>query len=506
MDKKSMKSVGFAILGMAAVVIMMLSLSPAFVTHIFAQNKFGANQPPVKMNSVVQALNQAYQDVSNAVIPTLVSVSVVIENKAHSSQFRDEFREFFKFFGDQTPEEAPQESAEASGSGVIITTDGYIVTNYHVVENAKEINVTTDDKKEHKAKLIGTDPLTDLALIKIEGSGFTAAHLGKIDDVKVGEWVVAVGNPLGLNSTITAGIVSAIGRGGLSILRERGPSAVENFIQTDAAINPGNSGGGLFNLEGSLIGINTAIATRTGTYIGYGFAIPVDLVKSVITDLMEDGKIHRGQLGVHIRSIDEIMAKSLGLDKVSGVLVNDVIKNSAAGKAGIEEGDVILDIDGKEMNTSNELQSAVAKKRAGETVNLTIWRDGKKINKSVKLQPRDTTEDTSSITAQPGDDENDNSNSATSFDKLGFSVKSLSKEDKSNFDIETGVIITKVERNSVAYKRGIAPNGIILKADRSKINTIKDLKNVINGKKSGDAIMLQIKYKDASRIVAIEIP
>lgn len=504
MNKKTLKTTGFVVLGLSAFIVLVLSLSPYFSNSLFAQGSLGANQPPVKVSDNVNALNKAFQAASDAVIPSVVSISVVIENKAHSSEFRDQFRDFFKYFGEQF-DEAPQES-EASGSGVFATEDGYIITNYHVVENAKDIKVTTYDKKEHKAKLIGTDPLTDLALIKIDGSTYPAVHFAKMEDVKIGEWVLAVGNPLGLNSTITAGIVSAIGRGGLSLLKERGPSAVENFIQTDAAINPGNSGGGLFNLEGSLVGINTAIATRTGTYIGYGFAIPVDLVKAVIMDLKEDGKIHRGQLGVQIRSLDEVMAKSLKLDKVEGVLVNEVVKGSAAEKAGIEDGDVILEVDGKAMSTSNELQSVIAKKHAGEKVNLVIWRDAKKINKTVTLQPRDTKGDNTNEEAKPADDEDSKDIGATSFDKLGFSVKALTQADKETYDVQNGVLISKVERNSEVLKRGVAPNGVITKADRVKITSVKDLKKIIESKKSGEAVMLQIKYKDSNRIIAIEIP
>ena len=511
MKQNALKSAGFIALGSIALVMLVLSLSPGFMTKVFAED-IGAKQPPVKMNEHVRALNNAFEEVSKAVVPSVVSISVVIENKGMKNQMHDEFKDFFKFFGQPNPDEsqqedqAPQES-EASGSGVIVTDNGYIVTNYHVVENAKEIKVTTNDKKEHKAKLICTDPFTDLAVIKIERSGFPMAYIGNIEDVKIGEWVLAVGNPLGLNSTVTAGIVSAIGRGGLSILRDRGPSAVENFIQTDAAINPGNSGGGLFNLEGSLVGINTAIATRTGSYIGYGFAIPIDLVKSVITDLIQNGKISRGQIGVMIRSVDELMAKSLGLNDVAGVLVNDVIKNSAADKAGIESGDVILELDGKTLSTSNELQSIVAKKKAGDNVNMVIWRDGKKINKQVKLQARETKDDTATKEASKGDDEDmtDNANSMN-FDKLGFTVKPLTSDDKENYDVQNGVIISKVDRNGEAIKRGIVPNGIIIKADRTKITSMKELKKVISEKKSGDAVMLQIKYKDANRIVALEIP
>ena len=317
---------------------------------------------------------------ATAILPTVVSISVIIENKSVPNPLKEQWKDFFKFFGEpyDGQDETPQKT-EASGSGVFVSDDGYIVTNNHVVENATEIHVTTEDRKEYKAKLIGRDPQTDLALIKIEGHGFQPAYLGDISNVKVGEIVLAVGNPLGLNSTVTSGIISAIGRGGLDLYSaDKRKWAVENFIQTDAAINPGNSGGGLYSLEGALIGINTAIATRTGTYIGYGFAIPVDLVKSVILDLKEHGKVNRGYIGVEMKTIDEVEAKAVGLDKVQGVMVDNVLKDSPAQKAGIEAGDIILDIDGQPITSSNELQSKVVLHKVGNVLNLSIWQTEKR--------------------------------------------------------------------------------------------------------------------------------
>jgi len=505
MMTKFTKRIGIIGIASIAVIAAVLLLSPNFAAKVFASDNIGAKNAPVQINPQVDALNKAFQDVSTATQPSVVSISVVIENKSQGNRFREEFRDFFEFFGDPHGgggEEQTFES-EASGSGVIISNDGYIITNHHVIDNAKDIKVTTSDKKTHKAELIGSDPLTDLAVLKIEGDGFVAAHFGEIDKVKIGEWVLAIGNPLGLNSTVTAGIVSAIGRGGLSLLRERGAAAIENFIQTDAAINPGNSGGGLFNLEGSLIGINTAIASRTGTYIGYGFAIPVDLVKAVVLDLIDDGKIDRGLIGVTIRSLDEIMAKSLGLEEVAGVLVNDVMPNSAAEKAGLEPGDVILEIDGKKLVESNELQNYVAKKKAGDKVKLLVWRDGKKLTKTATLQSRDDQEVADKGSALPGDNSND---AEKKFDNVGFSVKPIDDEVKDALNVQSGVLITDVKRNSEAWKRGMAPNGVIVKADGKNVKSIKDLKNVFSEKKSGDALMLQVKYADSFRMIAVEIP
>ena len=283
--------------------------------------------------------------------------------------------------------------------------------------------------------------------------------------------------------------------------------AVENFIQTDAAINPGNSGGGLFNLEGSLVGINSAIATRTGTYIGYGFAIPVDLVKAVALDLIDNGKISRGYIGVKISTIDDVMAKSVGLDKVEGVVVNDVIKDSPALKSGVEVGDIILEIDGKPLKTSNELQGHIVKKRSGDKVDLTIWRDGKKFHKSVKLEPRsDDGSDTASDDAQKGDEGDEDIGKPFEFDNLGFSISPLNSQQKEEIEAVNGVYIASVKRGSIAAKRGLMPNGVIVKADKERISAVKDLKRIVTGKKSGEALRLQVKYKDTSVMVALEIP
>jgi len=275
----------------------------------------------------------------------------------------------------------------------------------------------------------------------------------------------------------------------------------------DAAINPGNSGGGLFNLQGSLIGINTAIASRTGYFSGYGFAIPINLAKAVILDIMEDGKVDRGYIGVQIRSVDEVIAKSMKLDKVAGVLVDNVLPDGAASKAGIESGDVILELDGVSVNTSNELQSRVVMHRAGESIKLKIWRDGKLISKSVTLQPRDK-DKLASEDAKKGltdDDIDTDSGKPVSFKQLGFTVGMLTEKAKKDNDVETGVVITKVEQFSEAAERGLFPNAVILKADKQNIQTPGQLKKAFDAKR-GDIIRLQLKTKDGTRLIFIEVP
>ncbi|NLO19104.1 MAG: Do family serine endopeptidase [Ignavibacteria bacterium] len=503
MKKKYIFSATLSVIGIIVLSLIILNFNS--VSNLFAQSSIGASKAPVEQNAQVDALNNAFVSASQAVLPTVVSINVEIELSGRKSPFHDQFEDFFEFFGipKGEGEEQGKRRSEGSGSGVIISSNGYIVTNNHVVENAVSISVKTYDKKEYKAELIGTDPHTDLALIKIDAKDLPVAHLADIDDVRIGEWVIAVGNPLGLNSTITSGIVSAIGRGGLSLSRDRDGYSIENFIQTDAAINPGNSGGGLFNLNGSLVGINTAIATRTGTYIGYGFAIPIDLVRAVALDLMDDGKINRGYIGVSIRTIDEVDAKTLGLEKVEGALVHNVLKDSPAEKSGLESGDVILEVDGKTISTSNELQSRLVLKRAGDKVNLTIWRDGKKINKNVKLEPRDGEAEE---LASKGDDDKEELSSTVEFEQLGFTVESLSKDIKDKFDVKQGAYVSKIKRYSLAEQRGLSPNGVITKADRKDIKSPSDLKKIINSKKSGETILLHLKYKDQTRIVAFEMP
>src|SRR5690554_396995 len=330
--------------------------------------QLGAENPPVNLDADATAFSKAFIEVAEKVTPAIVQISVVSERESPHDDF------FFPFFRDMPREQ------RGSGSGIIISEDGYIITNNHVVENANRVNVGLYDRRNFSAKVIGTDPLTDLAVIKIDAENLPTAYLGDSDDLKVGQWVMAIGNPLSLASTVTAGIVSAIGRGQLNLIRDS--YGVENFIQTDAVINPGNSGGALVDLSGAVVGVNSAIATRgTGTYIGYGFAIPINLAKAVAKDLIAHGSVSRGYIGVLIGEVDDAMAKSLGLERPRGIIVQDLVEGGAAEDADIRVGDVILKIDGREVNQTNQLQSYVATKTAGTDVTLTLFRDGKEIEK-----------------------------------------------------------------------------------------------------------------------------
>ena len=507
MAKKTLKIIGFVVSALAIVTLVISIVDPDFM-HLSAQTntKIGADNPPVQIPDVVRQYNQAVIDASNAVLPTVVSITVETEMKGNDP-FSDYFKDFHQFFGfgdgDQKPE---KRRGEASGSGVIISPDGYIVTNNHVVENAVDngIKVTLNDKTEHEAKLIGTDPSTDLAVIKIDAKGLTPAYLGNMENVKIGDFVIAVGNPLGLTSTVTSGIISAIGRGAIGL--QNNQYAIENYIQTDAAINPGNSGGGLYDLSGSLVGINTAIATQTGGFMGYGFAIPIDIVKRVAQDLIENGHVERPWLGVQISNVDEVTAKAVKLPKVYGALVQDVIKDSPSEKAGIEQGDVIIEIDGKEINSTNELQSIIIKHSIGEKVKVKVWRKGNELEKTVTLAPR---EDTSMITETKtgGDGKiNPKDTKPMKIDKIGIEVQPLTVDMKAKFDVKNGVLVSDIDRDSPILKRGITPNTVILSADQQEINSGYDLKKIIDSKKPGEAVLLKIKSQDATRLVAIEVP
>jgi serine protease Do len=498
-----------------------LSTLFAQATAQIKKSDIGAKQAPVKVESSAQVLNNAFKAVSKAVNPSVVSITVTTERKADPRR-----RQFEDFFGFRMPNQPDGDDdgvfrSQGAGSGVFVTGDGYIITNNHVVEDAKKSNgieVTTFDNHKYEAKLIGRDENTDIAVIKIEpksGESFAAACIANSDEVQVGEWVVAVGNPLGLNSTVTAGIVSAIGRGRLG-LAGRDQYSIENYIQTDAAINPGNSGGGLFDLEGKLIGINTAIATRTGGYQGYGFAVPSNLVKAVALDLMDDGKVNRGFIGVQITTVDEATAKAVGLDKVAGAMVQSLVEKGAAKAAGIEEGDVILEVDGYAVNSSNELQSRIGMRRAGDKVALTIWRNKQRITKSVTLKARDDDKNVAANTdpsagEEKAGKETEGTVKPVTLDNLGLTVEPLDNDDKKALDVQSGVMVSKVVPYSIAANALLAPNTIITKAGGQAVTSPKQLKEILSSKKAGEAVLLQVKFKGAdnkvaTRLVGIEIP
>lgn len=457
----------------------------------------------------LKTTSDAFVAIAKQVTPTVVSITVTTEAKSGSK----DFQEFFHFFGPEfkfkTPEPTPERGA---GSGVIITPDGYILTNNHVVENAEKnsIKVTLSDKRGFDAKLMGTDPTTDLAVLKIEAKDLPAAVLGNSDNLQVGEWVLAIGNPFGLNSTVTAGIVSYIGRGDRGEINlRRDQYGIENFIQTDAAINPGNSGGALVNLKGEVIGINTAIATRTGGYEGYGFAIPITLAKTVAEDLINTGKVRRGYLGVQIETVNATMAKANGLDKAKGVIVQKLQEGSAAGAVGVMAGDIILAVDGREVNAANELQSIIARKHPGDVITLTLYRDGKTFEKKITLKERNAREEVAAASDESAEESarEKTSSQTVNLQSLGLTVKNLTSDLKEKVKVENGVEVSEVKTYGEAFNSGLRPNDVIIEADRKKVYSVSDIKRVIESHKPGDAIMLRIVDSTGNpRFVALQIP
>lgn len=380
------------------------------------------------------------------------------------------------FFGNPYQNQEPQ-IQQAVGSGVIISTDGYIVTNNHVIESSDKIKVTLNDNREFEAKLVGTDPSTDIALIKINENNLPAITWGNSDDLKLGEWVLAVGNPFNLTSTVTAGIVSAKGRG-IKIIGAKLP--IESFIQTDAAVNPGNSGGALVDTKGELVGINTAIASRTGSYSGYSFAIPVSIVKKVVNDLKQFGEVQRAFLGVRIEDVTSDIAKKLKLEKVAGAHIASVEEDGAAEAAGMKEDDVILSVDGIAINTSNELQEQISKHRPGDIIDVLIKRDSKEKHFNVTL--RNTSGGTGIV--------KDN------FSVMGAELEKVNDSVKEKLHIRNGLKIKDLS-NGKLKDAGIREGFIITGINKTPITNIDDLKEIL--KQSSGGVLIEGIYPNGEK-------
>ena len=499
---------GIGALGLVAgLFILTMGLTYGKIGGTEKHVKLGAEKPPIEqMPPAVQQLSNAFISVAKAVTPAVVQIKVTSTPQAvnvpdgggapNGDLFKFFFGPNFPFHNFNMPSPKPQPEV-ALGSGIIVNPDGYIITNNHVVQGADHdgIKVTLLNRRTYHAKLIGRDPTTDIAVIKIEGHDLPYVSLGNSDSAHVGEWVVAIGNPFGLDYTVTQGIISALGRN-IGIIRNQ--YGIEDFIQTDAVINPGNSGGPLVNLHGQVIGINTAIATNTGSYEGYGFAIPINIAKEVATDLIEHGKIIRPYMGVEIQDIDQTMAKALGMKTAHGVIVQSVESNSPAEKAGIKSGDVILMFDGKEIEHGNQLQALVASKQPGDKATVEILRDGKKEEKTVVLEARSGSEfaaTTSSATA------------SADLSSLGLSVQSADKPTAEKYGKKFGVLVTDVTPGSVADDRGIQKGDLITSVDNQPIKTVEELDKIVKARKPGSALLFRVTTPSkVSAFLALEIP
>lgn len=400
----------------------------------------------------------------------------------------DPFNEFWRrFFGGPMPR-GPQRQ-RSLGSGFVIDSDGSILTNNHVVENAQKIVVKlSGDEQDYEAKVIGRDPKTDIAVIKINSkANLPAATLGDSDRLEVGEWVVAIGNPFGLDGTVTSGIVSAKGRHNIT----QGP--YDNFIQTDASINPGNSGGPLINLKGEVIGINTAIFSRTGGNIGIGFAIPINLVKEVLPQLRGKGKVVRGFLGVLIQKVTPEIAESLGMDKGYGALVANVSKDGPADKAGVKVGDVIVEFDGKEVKESSDLPIIVARTAVDKKVRMKVLRDKKEVVLAVAVGELKDEE----VVA-----------SAPEKGELGLTVQRLTPQMAENLGLEKteGVVVTAVEPGSAAEEAGIRRGDVIMEVDRKPIRNLEEYKKSVAGIRKGRGVLFLVRRGDNTLFLALKPP
>lgn len=465
-----------------------LGVNQLFVRYSEPDNFEAMQKKHAKFASITQGspANVAFDFVGVAEVstPAVVHIKSYFESKISSSPKGPGGQiDPFEFFRDHGFDfNVPQGPGMATGSGVVITQDGYIVTNNHVIDNASKIEVTLNDKRTFIAELVGTDKTTDLALLKIDEKNLHFMAFGNSNDTKVGEWVVAVGNPMNLTSTVTAGIVSAKGRS-IDLLRsEDNQYAIENFIQTDAAINPGNSGGALVNTKGQLIGINTAIASQTGSYTGYGFAIPVNLVKKVMDDLLKFGKVQRAVLGVAIQEITQEVAEKENLKSLDGVLVQDVTENGSAQRAGIKKGDVISKINGNSVNSVSGLQEEIGKFRPGDKVNVTLMRDGSQKEISVVLKGLDGKETTSMA------------DKADANTYKGITLGTVSKEEKDKLGIKNGVKVLSVGEGP--FKGKLQTGFIITKIDKQAVYSVQNVKSILESAEG--AILIEGKNPDGS--------
>ncbi len=443
-------------------------------------------------------LSLAFEDVAKAAKPSVVNIRSIA--KVHPaglpqgpSQVPEEYRDFFgedffnRFFQQRQRSEGFVQ--QGVGTGVIVSADGYILTNNHVVHGADTITVTLSDDRKLDGKVVGTDEKTDLAVVKIDAKDLLPAQLGDSDQINVGQWVLAVGNPFGFSSTVTAGIVSAKGRNGIT-----DPSMYEDFIQTDAAINPGNSGGPLLNLDGQVIGINTAIFTRSGGYQGIGFAIPANMAKQVMESIIHGGKVVRGWLGVAIQNLTPELAKSFGYDGTEGALIGDVTAGSPAEKAGFKTGDILTEFGGKPVKDMNHFRNAVAATKPGTKADLKVFRDGGLKTLSVEIGELESR----GVVAAGGKE---------TTEDLGFTVQTLTPELATRLgytENEEGVVVTAVEPGSLAERAGIQPKDIIASVGGEPVKNMSDFRAAMKKQDLAAGVRLQLKTEGTKRFVFIK--
>ncbi len=450
------------------------------------------------LNQFSAAFEAAAAKVNPSVVPIFSEQVNTVTNPfaGGNKEFRDFFGDDFlkRFFGNQNQQEQKQ-TIHSLGSGVIVSEDGYILTNNHVVDGAEKLTVVLNDKKKYSAKVVGRDPQTDVAVIKIDARNLPAASLGNSDQVKIGQWVIAVGNPFQLMHTVTAGIISAKGRSSMNL------ADYEDFIQTDASINPGNSGGALADLDGNVIGINTAILNPSGAggNVGIGFAIPVNMAKSVMHQLVANGKVTRGYLGLLPQDIDDALAGALKLKGTKGSLVGDVTAGGPADKAGIKRGDVITAINGSDVESSTQLRNMVAEAEPGKKATVRLLRDGKTMDIDVVLgeRPKDLANRESSNTSPE----------QSSVKKFGLSVGEMTPElaKTLGYAKDAGVVVTVVTPGGIAEDAGLKKNDLIKEVNRQTVHSVKEFRDVMEAAGKEGSVALLVRRGENTFYVALQV-
>ncbi len=465
--------------------------------HVATSTSSAAPAPTVAASAPPASQTMpGFVGVAKAITPAVVNITPAQGTQTKGRrELRDQMEEFFGFpFGPNRPR-MPREPREhrggGMGSGVIVSTDGYIVTNNHVVDGATEVTVTLPDKREFTGKIVGTDPKTDLALVKIDGTSLPSANWGDAGSLQVGEYVLAVGNPFGLNSTVTLGIVSALGRGRMGITQ------YEDFIQTDAAINPGNSGGALVNANGELVGINTAIYSQSGGNQGVGFAVPSSMAKPVVESLIKNGKVVRGYLGIGIQDVTPDLAKAFELARSKGVLVSDLVEGGPADQAGLKQGDVITDFNGQPVDDPADLQRKVARSTVGATAPLQIVRNGKPVTLTVTVGEQ--ADPTNVAKADRGGD---------GSVLAGVDVQTLDRETAKELGLKSaaqGVVVTNVEADSRAERAGLQRGDVIREINRQPVRSVKDYEQIGSSLKKDQNALLLIERRGNALFLAVKV-